>query len=293
MNRSIAWSLIVLAFGCGGAEAAPAEYPPVQGAAPTSEASEGTSSTGANGGSQGAEAPAKGKAASTAKIVAGKATTLLGPEPRMIVRMPPDGKLYKSGDVLVTLRLDDWEMQPEPGSHLHVIVDNEMPIDVRDLSKPLNINKLFKAAFGRELAEGTHVVRIYPAYTNHEAVRGEKVFGLLRVHVASRTSDFPFNKEDPLLTVGSPGSCQQGGKPVLIDFMLGNVSGLDAKGTRIRYTLDDSVRGEIVANVPHFIEDLAEGEHRLRLELVGADGKPVPGPYNDTTRVFKVAASCK
>jgi len=318
MNRSIVWTLTALlavsvSWACGAAEPAPAEYPPVEGnaEASTEGSSSGTSGGAASGGAasgaatSGAEASAGGEPTSGSgasapaaasgpapKVVPARKGTLLGPEPKLIIRMPPDGKLYKSGDIVITLRLDNWEMQPEPGPHLMVVVDDLPAVHVRDVSKPLNINKLVKAQLGVTLAEGTHVVRLFPAYTSHEVVKEGKTFAMIRAHLGTRSADFDFNKEDPLMTVSQPGSCHRAGKPVLIDFHLNNVSDLGPKGTRVRYTVDGSVRGEIAVWAPHQIEGLAEGEHRVQLELIGPDGKALSGRFNNITRTFKVAASC-
>ena len=76
----------------------------------------------------------------------------------------------------------------------------------------------------------------------------------------------------------------------LLDFFVTNAQ-LAPDGHRVRWTLDGQT-GEITSWVPHFIDNLAEGEHSLQLQLVGADGQPVAGPFNDTTRTFTVAASC-
>jgi hypothetical protein len=53
------------------------------------------------------------------------------------------------------------------------------------------------------------------------------------------------------------------------------------------------VSGEITSWQPHYIENLPVGEHEIRLTLIGPDGEPVEGLFNDTTRTFSVAESCE
>ncbi len=78
---------------------------------------------------------------------------------------------------------------------------------------------------------------------------------------------------------------------MLLDFYLDNVD-LAPDGHKVRYTIDD-VSGEITSWTPHYIENLPVGEHQIRLTLIGPDGEPVPGLFNDTTRTFSVAESCE
>lgn len=59
----------------------------------------------------------------------------------------------------------------------------------------------------------------------------------------------------------------------------------------MRYAIDGR-GGDITAWAPHWIENLPSGEHTVRLTLVDAQGEPVPGPFNDTTRTITVAESC-
>ena len=40
---------------------------------------------------------------------------------------------------------------------------------------------------------------------------------------------------------------------------------------------------------PYSIVSPHDGEYTIRAELMDKNGNPVPGPWNDTTRTFKVA----
>ena len=77
---------------------------------------------------------------------------------------------------------------------------------------------------------------------------------------------------------------------MLLDFFVANTE-LGTDSHRVRYTLDGT-SGLITSWVPHWLENLGDGEHTIRLELLDAAGNPAAGMFNDTTRTFSVAATC-
>ena len=40
---------------------------------------------------------------------------------------------------------------------------------------------------------------------------------------------------------------------------------------------------------PFYLDNLQDGSYSVKLELLGADGKVLPGSWNSTTRSFSVA----
>ncbi len=233
----------------------------------------------------GGEAPA-----APPQVIEGARTPIEGDSPRIRIVEPRSGQQIRTGNVMLRVRLTDWELEPT-GRHVHVIVDNEPYIAVRDVSEPIDLNALVQENLGHELAEGTHVVRVFPSRGHHESVKTTGAFAVKVFHYRSRTADFSFDEDAPLLTYSRPKGCNVEGDRVLLDFYLTNVD-LAADGHRVHYTIDGTVEGDITSWNPHWIDNLAIGEHQVQLSLRDASGEPVAGPFNDTTRTIRVASSC-
>ena len=230
---------------------------------------------------------------SPVRVVAGQRTPLEGDSPTVRILAPRDGQRIGRGDVMLRLRVANWELQPDPGRHVHVIVDNEPYIAVRDVSEPLNLNELVRENLGHDLEEGSHVVRVFPSRDHHESVKTDGAFAMTTFHYRSPSEGFEFDADAPLLTYSRPKGCNAAGERILLDFYLTNVD-LAEDGMRVRYNIDGALTGDIVEWVPHWIENLpAMPQHTIQLQLVTADGEQVPGPFNDTTRTISVQDSCE
>lgn len=232
-----------------------------------------------------AEEPSPG----TARLVAGESTPIEGRSPTLRILAPRNGSTVARGPVMLRLQLRNWQLEPDPGRHVHVILDNEAYIAVRDVGRPIDLNALVQENLHRELTPGTHVVRVFPSRAHHESVKTEGAFAVAMFHYQQATEGFSFDPEAPLLTYSRPKGCNPPGERVLLDFYLTNVD--LTSGMRVRYVID-RLQGDITEWTPHWIEGLRNGEHSVRLTLVDANGQPVPGPFNDTTRNFHVNAPC-
>lgn len=227
------------------------------------------------------------------RVIEGERSPIEGAAPALRITAPRNGQRIARGDVTLRLALRNWELAPEPGQHVHVIVDNEPYIAVRDVSAPLNLSELVQQHLGHALAEGTHVVRVFPSRGHHESVKREGAFDTVVFHYGQPTDGFRFDPEAPLLTYSRPKGCYPAGERVLLDFFLANAE-LAADGTRVHYDIDHGgLSGDIASWAPHWIENLPAGEHTLQLTLVNAEGEAVPGPFNDTTRTIRVADRCE
>lgn len=226
------------------------------------------------------------------RVIAGERTPIEGASPTLRIVAPRAGQLVRTGNVSLRLRLTNWPLAPEPGQHVHVIVDDEPYIAVRDVSAPIDLNRLVQENLGHELAEGTHVVRVFPSRGHHESVKTDGAFAMAVFHYRSQTEGFSLDANAPLLTYSRPKGCNPAGERVLLDFYLSNVE-LAADGHRVRYAIDDEVRGDITSWAPHFIEGLPAMSHTVQLQLVNAEGEVVPGPFNDTRRTIQVRESCE
>ena len=225
-------------------------------------------------------------------VVAGEHTAIEGPTPTLRITSPRDGTVVRRGSVMIQAELRDWELVSPQGPHVHLIVDDEPYMAIRDLSQPLDLNALMTQYLHHELSEGTHLIRMFPSRAHHESVKSEGAFATLVVHYRSRTEGFAFDPAAPLLTYSRPKGCNVLGSRVLLDFFVSHAD-LSPEGHRVRYVIDDgAASGDVTSWVPHWIENLPLGTHRIRLSLIGPDGQPVPGAFNDTTREITVAESC-
>lgn len=273
------FAVLALVSACGAEPPPPAEYPPVE--EPPAPAVEPPAAVIAV-----EEAPPP----PPVQVVAGESTPLEGAAPTLKIKSPAAGKLIKSGDVEIKVEIKNWTLTSD-GPHVHLIVDNEPYIAVRDASKPINVSALVRDNLHHELAEGTHVVRLFPGRARHESVKLAEAFATLVFHYKKKTEGFSFNATAPLLTYSRPKGCVVAGERVLLDFFVSNAE-LSATGPRVRYAIDSTVSGDILTWAPHFIENLPIGDHTLQLSLVDAEGNAIAGMFNDTTRTVTVAPNC-
>lgn len=222
-------------------------------------------------------------------VVQGITTAIEGATPTLRVTAPRAGQTIRSGAVMVRFNLQHWELASPAGPHVHVIVDNEPYIAVR-ATEPFDLAALVAANLGHPLAEGTHVLRMFPSRGQHESVKDPGAFAVVVFNYGHATEGFSFDPSAPLLTFSRPKGCNPSGSHVLLDFFVANAE-LGTDGYRVRYTLDGTT-GLITTWVPHWLENLSDGEHQIRLELLDVAGNPVPGMFNDTTRTFSVAGTC-
>lgn len=270
--------------GCAGDPTPPAEYPAIE--APPAA----TASAAATPEPPATPAPVAPPPAPV-QVVAGENTPLEGAPPTLHIKTPHEGALIKTETVEIAFDVKNWALTPD-GNHIHVIVDNEPYIAVRDVSKPIELRALVQKELGHDLAEGTHVVRAFPGRGPHESVKEARAFDQRTFSFKTKSADFKFDPKAPLLTFSRPKGCVDLGARALLDFYVLNAK-LGAAEYRVRYAIDGTLGGDIVSWAPHYIENLPEGEHKIELILHDANGAPAPGPFNDTTRTFRVAKDCK
>ncbi len=297
ITLSFGAACIAAAAGCGGTDEQPQMPDPsvVDRSADDmglpeapAEAAEGGETSGGEGGEEGGEGEEPSPA--PVRLVAGESEPIEGTTPALRITAPRNGQRIASGNVSLRISLRNWQLQPEPGRHVHVIVDNEPYIAVRDVSAAINLNELVQENLGHELAQGTHVVRVFPSRGHHESVKSAGAFATVTFTYGTPTEGFSFDPAAPLLTFSRPKGCNPAGERVLLDFFLTNVD--LASGMRVHYQID-RLQGDITEWVPHWIENLRAGEHSIRLTLQDANGQAVPGLFNDTQRTFTVAQSCE
>jgi len=279
--------LLVSVAGCGGGNER-AEYPSTASTDPTADEL-GLASADAGTAEPTQEEQSTPPAPPPPMVVQGVTTPIEGATPSLRVTAPRANQTIRSGPVTVRFTLHDWELASPSGPHVHVIVDNEPYIAMR-ATEPFDLAALVQTNLGHPLAEGTHVLRMFPSRGQHESVKDAGAFAVVVFNYGHGTPDFHFDPAAPLLTFSRPKGCNPTGTHVLLDFFVSNAE-LGTDSYRVRYTLDGT-SGLITSWLPHWLENLSTGEHTIRLELLDVAGNPVPGMFNDTTRTFTVAETC-
>lgn len=234
------------------------------------------------------------------ELTSSERTALEGVAPSIKIAKPKDDSVLKMDNLKASIKVSNWELGPDPGKHVHLIIDNHPYIAVRDVSKPLDLQQLAKKELGSEIEEGTHLIRVFPSRHNHESVKQEQPFDYVVFHAGKRGSQFAFDKNAPLLTYSRPKGCNPAGSRVLLDFYLHNVS-LSEQGHYVQVTVNprsnsdttvETMSRKIIEWKPYYIDKLPKGKYQIKLQLFDADGNAVPGDFNSTEREIEVSDAC-
>jgi hypothetical protein len=180
------------------------------------------------------------------------------------------------------------------GQTVHVVVDNEPYFAVNEPAiNPFNetgwyYNQSYKFEMPFPLKEGVHTIRMFPARSFGEGLKGENAFAVLRFYVGDVDSGKRVDFSKPFLTYNEPSNQMplSQDQPVLLDFLIANCE-LTPDGYKVRLTIDGNVNRTLTSWQPYYIYGLSKGKHTIRLELLNRDEK-VPGAFNDVTRTIYV-----
>jgi len=203
---------------------------------------------------------------------------------RVVVESPREGEVMPWETVDVFVRAENYAIG-DGGNRLHVILDNGSPIEHANELKPVVLHGL---------APGAHVLRIFAVKPDGKMLADPEASVRLNFYV--RRQDFSnFQPEDrPYLTVNLPKDGMvfpdAEGK-VWLDFRAHNVT-LGKEGHRVRFRLD-GVETLLPTGDPYAWSGLAEGRHRLVVELIDEDGDPVSEIFSRVERTFEIPRMVK
>jgi hypothetical protein len=245
----------------------------------------------------------------TLKIVAPKADSTVASSTVKV-------KLELSGDLKGYKPMKD--MTTGMGNHIHVILDNQ-PYEAY-----YNLDEEFEL---RNVSDGEHTLRVFPSRPWHESYKSEGAFQMVKFTVKNGGGDSnkptttnsgntmanansnanqaaPEGKDmspstagkvdmtKPLLTYSRPKGEYKGADTdaIMIDFWLINAKLKDAGGDyRVKYSVDGGEAKFIDKWEPIWLTGWSAGKHKVKLELVDKDGKPVDnGGYNSTEREITI-----
>jgi len=208
-------------------------------------------------------------------------------QPQVQILSPKLDQILSDDRVTVKLQVDDLPLFKQLdlglGNHLQVILDKQTYQDVYDLTQPL----VFK-----NLAAGTHTLRVFASRPWYESFKNEGAFDLVTFHVLTKTAENNPDPQQPLLTY-SRATSTYGTEPILLDYYLTNAptylvadSSQDpVPGWRIRVTLNEQ-RFILDRWAPVYLQGFKQGKNWVRLELIDDRGNPIPNVYNDTVAII-------
>lgn len=164
------------------------------------------------------------------------------------------------------------------GQHIHFILDNQPYL--ASYSPDISAN----------LKPGHHVLLAFLSRSYHESIKTHSAYILKEFDVAKKSPD-QFDAKAPHIFFSRPKGEYVGEKEtkkVLLDFYLVNCT-LSEKGYKVKATIDEATF-TLTRWEPYFIEGLALGEHKIKLELLDKNNKPVQTEFNGTTRTIKLLA---
>lgn len=234
------------------------------------------------------------------------------PEPEtavIAIQVPKEGTILNGNPVWIQVRVDGYALGADSqfdrayevvnsnlGQTLHVIIDDHPYFPVNGPSiDPFNeegwyYDQNYKFEVPYRLEKGFHTVRVFPARSFGEGLKGERTFFASYFFVGNRDKESQASiLEKPYLTYNEPSNLTHlvEGKPVLLDFYISNVE-LTPDGYKVRMTLDETIQRVLVSWQPYYIYGLKKGKHTLKLELIDGKGGVLSDPYNSIAQTFTV-----
>ena len=204
-------------------------------------------------------------------------------QPQVQIVSPKPDEILADDRVTVKFKVSDLPLFKQPelglGNHLHVILDKQTYQGVYDLSQPL----VFK-----NLAAGTHTLRVFASRPWHESFKNQGAFDLVTFHVLTKTAENQPNPQQPILTYSRPAGTY-GAEPIMLDYYLTNIPDLDDEKSeaswRVRVTVNDQ-QFSVDRWAPIYLQGFKKGKNWVRLELIDKSGNPISNVYNDTLAIF-------
>jgi hypothetical protein len=208
------------------------------------------------------------------------------------VVMPKPNQVVKGDSISVVVHVENFALRSptqdentkgiafsKDGQHVHIILDD----------KPYMAQYDDTMKFGG-LAPGAHTLRAFPSRSWHESVKSKGAFVARTFYVNSKTGTPAItDTAAPMLTYSRPKGKYEGAdaRRVMLDFYVNNAE-LGADKYKVVATIDNKLTDTLTSWTPYFIEGMGDGDHTVKLQLIGPDNQPVPGPFNTTERTITI-----
>ncbi|HSY22075.1 MAG TPA: hypothetical protein VK841_08180 [Polyangiaceae bacterium] len=201
----------------------------------------------------------------------------------------------KVADFEVKLDVKNWKTAPGD-AHVHLILDNKPYKPIFDPKAKVTLGDLFGSDTP---GVGQHVLVAFPSRANHESVKTKGSLSIIEFWIdakGKKDSDKLQDITKPTLIYSRPKGEYKGdmANHILVDFQLANVTlAPDKNHVHIAIT-GPGIDGEKTADVtkfgaPYYLDNPAAGSYDVKVDLLGADGKVLPGNWNSTARTITVA----
>jgi hypothetical protein len=201
--------------------------------------------------------------------------------PTVRITSPLKNEEVQSADIGVFLKVQ--ELPADKGAHVHVIIDNLPPEELPDPQLP--------AVFG-QLKPGVHAVRAFACDANHVSYKNPTAFAVVWFAVAGTGGESTFDQALPTLTFNLPGPkyWRSEAKKLPVDFFVTCPQGTDMTGWRVRVSVDGEQKLLLDASsrAGASLPPLDKGDHAVRLELLGADGRLMKANFAWSERTVRV-----
>jgi len=215
------------------------------------------------------------------------------PLPTVKILSPSNNQVIpaaKAADTPVKLDIKNWQTATD-NSHVHLILDDRPYKPIFDPKAPIKLSDLTGTD---TLAPGQHILVAFPSRSNHESVKTAGALTFMQFWI-DKKGDVAQDLKKPLLIYSRPKGDYKGDKAnhVLVDFQLANDK-LAPGGDHVHITVTgpgaDNLTADATAfGAPYFLENLQDGSYTVKLDLLGPDGKAIPGSWSSITRNINIA----
>ena len=204
--------------------------------------------------------------------------------PRLDLIRPSDGALLKTGEVQVTLRIQDWPLAEDPqlglGAHVALQIDDDPPLrfghadnDRVQITLP-------------SLSPGSHRLTAYAAMPWGEAVKSQGASLQWRLDLLQPLAGTQPDQDAPWLAVVSPSDLSNG-DPLLIDWLIWNAPLQNLREGDGRWRLRISVNGDsflVDRQEALWLKASGNGNGSVQMELLDGLGDPITPVFNNQLR---------
>jgi hypothetical protein len=278
-----------LAFACGGGNENLPPPPPAPPPMPSASAAPSATTSGAPSASVAPTPPPP----PVALVQGAPSPDPQPPLPTVKILAPASGQIIpaaKAADFVVKLDVKNWQTATG-SSHVHLILDDKPYKPLFDLKATVKLSDL---PGGDALAEGQHILVAFPSRANHESVKTPGALAITEFWVGKkgpRAQDIT----KPLLICSRPKGDYKGdmANHVIVDFQLANAK-LSPSGDHVHVSVTGpGIDGEKSVDVtqfgpPFYLDNLLDGSYSVKFDLLGGDGKVLPGSWSSASRTITI-----
>ena len=204
--------------------------------------------------------------------------------PRLELIRPSDGNLLKSGEVQLSLRIEDWPMAEDPelglGAHVVLQIDDGPPLRFGHVD-----NDRLQIMLP-DLSPGSHRFTAYAALPWGEAVKSKGASLQWRLDLLQQLSGTQPDQDAPWLAVVSPSDLNNG-DPLLIDWLIWNAPLQNLREGDGSWRLRISVNGDsflVDRQEALWLKTPGNGNGSVQMELLDGLGDPITPVFNNQLR---------